>query len=241
MEFNPESKVIRFHSSPVQFDSLQLQDGLLTGYHDDNLLLRASGGSDLRLKIVKDDLSTDNEPELRITPEEVLLQNVDEFLLVHPKTGEIFFDMNSPDLTLSGPIEHLEAEEVLVDKIVSPLGHDILLRSDATLNLLGTEGVLVEGKNIVLDAEDDIDITTEQDIILDGDIHIDPRALPLGGGSYPSEESQFKLCICVPSGLLFRVPVPTLPKDAEGPLPKVSCREAENWQYHPCSVTMEGN
>lgn len=50
-------------------------------------------------------------------------------------------------------------------------------------------------------------ITFESGAIhISGDVVIDPLALPLGGGGYPGEKPQYKICICYPSGKLFTVP-----------------------------------
>ena len=59
---------------------------------------------------------------------------------------------------------------------------------------------------------------------------MDPRALPLGGGDYPGEEGQFKLCVCAPEGLLYRVPV----EEADGK--EARCSDNGEWEYHPCKT-----
>ena len=70
------------------------------------------------------------------------------------------------------------------------------------------------------------------------ELTFDPRALPLGGGGYPEEEAQYKLCVCVPSGLLFRVGE----NDPEGDNPRsVSCDDNIDWRYHPCNNLPEND
>lgn len=140
--------------------------------------------------------------------------------------------------------------EVVLNKIMSPIGEDLLLMSEGAFDVEGMDGVFVDSKDVKLEAATDFIIDSENTIYLNGSIQvwltlstllsqydasilfsqIDPRALPLGGSGYPNEEGQFKLCICMPQGTLFRVAVP---EDGQG---QVSCKEAEDWEYHPCSV-----
>ena len=66
-------------------------------------------------------------------------------------------------------------------------------------------------------------------------IQIDPRALPVGGtGEFTFasglEESQYKLCICYPSGLVFQV--------ADGN--NASCGDNVQWDYNPCRFERSG-
>lgn len=73
---------------------------------------------------------------------------------------------------------------------------------------VGTEGISVESKSVTLEAAENI--TIESNIIdITGDLLIDPLALPVGGGGYPGEKPQFKICICSKSGKLFVIPATT--------------------------------
>ena len=42
-------------------------------------------------------------------------------------------------------------------------------------------------------------------IELSGGVMLDSVMLPHGGGGYEGEIGQFKLCVCMPSGTLFKV------------------------------------
>ncbi len=45
------------------------------------------------------------------------------------------------------------------------------------------------------------------------------RALPRGGLGYAGEEPQYKMCVCMPSGMVYRIKVqaPLTPPGAAGP------------------------
>ena len=83
-------------------------------------------------------------PTLTLTPEHVTLENVHDFSVVHPDTGQVLFSTSDPELQLPEGLERLEAEEVEVERITAPLGEDLRVRSDANLVVRGAEGVEVE-------------------------------------------------------------------------------------------------
>ena len=63
----------------------------------------------------------------------------------------------------------------------------------------------------------------------------DPLALPIGGGGYPGETTQYKLCICGTTGKIFAVPIKSKlkdPKSASG----IACLQTFNDQPHPCTI-----
>ena len=70
-------------------------------------------------------------------------------------------------------------------------------------------------------------------ITLDGEVNLDPLALPIGGGGYLSEIAQYKLCICGKSGKLFAVPVNSKSKDHKS-ASGLACLHALESNRHPC-------
>ncbi len=102
------------------------------------------------------------------------------------------------------------------------------------------EGIEVSGREVTLEAPSGtIDLSSSAgEIVLDGSVAIDPRGLPQGGHGYPGEEPQFKLCVCMPSGMVYRVAVPSppFPPGAAGPDRRpANCDQSEDWDYHPCT------
>ena len=87
--------------------------------------------------------------------------------------------------------------------------------------------VQVGGKTVSLTSSSDISLTSEEGAVeLSGGVVLDTVMLPHGGGGYSvsilnidflsrviflfqGEVGQFQLCICMPSGLLFKVAIPT--------------------------------
>ncbi len=189
-----------------------------------------------------------DEPELRVTSESVEIKNIDTMRLVDPETGELYFDLADPEsqrrLLRGIELNTLTVDEISADEVSAPLGKSLFVKSDSYLSLVGGDAVSVEGREVMLEASNgDLTLAAEHSIQLDaGELQIDPRALPLsGGGRYPGETGQFKLCVCMPSGLLFRVKSPmSLPEGVEGPQPRVaSCVDHSEWEVHPCNTKQE--
>ena len=95
---------------------------------------------------------------------------------------------------------------------MSGIGRDLRVHSDARLDLHGAEGVTVDGRTMSMEAGQGIVMASQTGhIVLDGQVVLDPLALPVASGKASSyllrqEKSQYKLCICSPSGQLFSVP-----------------------------------
>ena len=112
-----------------------------------------------------------NAPQLRISPFEISMANIDNFRILDPETGKVYFDAFAPEFDISNPIESLAASEVETNRLVSPINEDLFIKSDAKLDLTGAEGIQMESKNINFDAGQDISLTsTTGSITLKGNI-----------------------------------------------------------------------
>ncbi len=178
-------------------------------------------------------INSDYKPQLRISPHGISLNNIDNFKAIDPATGLVYFDAFAPEFTMTDPVESLTASEVETNQLVSPINKDLLIKSDSSLDLQGAEGIAVEAKNILLEAGDHMELTSKDGTItFDGKVSLDPLALPVGGGGYPGETNQFKVCVCGKSGKLFSVPV--LSKSKLGNRsPGEACLQ-QLWEIHPC-------
>merc|ERR1719192_60584 len=111
-----------------------------------------------------------------------------------------------------------------------------MVRSDRKLSLRGAEGVQIEGKKLSLVSNEDISLTSHQgSVSLAAGLVLDTVMLPHGGlQGYQGESGQYKLCVCMPSGKLFKVAVPDhnqFAADSE----KVGCHSVVNTDLDPCS------
>ncbi len=101
------------------------------------------------------------------------------------------------------------------------------------------EGVDIQGREVNFEApQGEINIEAEREITIDGEVRgeivvleskinfkkilqisLDMRALPRGGLGYAGEEPQYKMCVCMPSGMVYRIKMqaPLTPPGAAGP------------------------
>ena len=114
-------------------------DGIISSFADESLTIAGDGG-----RVVVTAGLGEKAPTLTLIPEHVTLENVHDFSVLHPDTGQVLFSTSDPELQLPEGLERLEAEEVEVERITAPLGEDLRVRSDANLVVRGAEGVEVE-------------------------------------------------------------------------------------------------
>lgn len=102
------------------------------------------------------------------------------------------------------------------------------------IRLKGNEGLHLDGKKVTWSADQDIYLKTlNGSIILDGGagIFVEVNTLPLVGSTDKSQgRGQYKLCVCLPKGQLFRVPVPA-DNNQRTPINRITCASFNS----PCS------
>lgn len=231
MEFLPAMESVKFLKDLVA-PSITIGSGLISGFAGEPLDIVADNG-DIVFQVKHGSLGG-GKPQLRVSPHEITLANVDNFRIFDPDTGKVFFDANAPEFEIKDPMESLSASEVETNRLVSPLHKDLFIKSDSGLDLLGAEGIQVEAKTLKLEAGQDLTLTSVSgDIKIDGQVALDPLALPIGGGGYPGETTQYKLCICGLSGKVFAVPVNSKSKDSKA-ASGLACLQVLNGEKHPC-------
>ena len=205
-------------------------DGVISGFAGESLVVTGEGG-EVEMRAGRGEAS----PRLSITPEQVTLENVHDFSVIHPSTGRVLFSTSDPEVALPAGLQRLEAEEAEVERVTAPVGEDLLVRSDASLLVRGSEGVTVGGRHISLTSSSDILLKSEVGAVeLSGGLVLDTVMLPHGGGGYSGEEGQFQLCVCMPTGLLFKVAVPT-DNPSRPAKHRVACPSVPQGGNHPCS------
>lgn len=97
--------------------------------------------------------------------------------------------------------------------IASAVNDELLFRSDTLVHLKGNEGTKMEGKELLWSADQFIFLrSVNGSIVLSGHqgVITDTNTVPVintGGISGTPMIGQYKVCVCMPGGKLFRVPV----------------------------------
>lgn len=105
----------------------------------------------------------------------------------------------------------LEVRIAQTHRIVAPLNQSLRIESNRT-SVYGAEGAILEAQNIVWMANNNISVNSKSNVVMEAkngilldieNIPITPNYLPNQGGM----KAQYKVCICMPQGKLFKVPV----------------------------------
>eukprot|EP00096_Caligus_rogercresseyi_P012745 TRINITY_DN5441_c0_g2_i1.p1 TRINITY_DN5441_c0_g2~~TRINITY_DN5441_c0_g2_i1.p1 ORF type:complete len:267 (+),score=55.38 TRINITY_DN5441_c0_g2_i1:107-907(+) len=220
LEFLPNQMGIKF-TEDLHVNNVTSGSGILTSFSGEPLYVHA-----------QDELSlsstSPNGPRLSLSKDHgLLLEGLSSLKIQDPLSNKDYFDSESTHVTWEDSVENLLVDEVNLESIHSPLWKDLLLQSESSIDLLGAEGISVDSKDVKLEAGESIVLSSESKIVIDGeDIRLDPLALPIGGGSgYPGELGHFKVCICLPSGLIY-----SIPENVSGVL--ITC---DDKRYSPCN------
>lgn len=185
------------------------RDGLLEGFKDEPFIVIGKGG-----QILVDIIPPQQGARKRVLTldiNEVLFQNIQSFQVVHPKTGNNIFSTHNPYFSVPYGVRHLYAEHVTTSRISSPVNQSLFLKSDSMIIFKGNEGTRMEGKHISWSADQFLFLkSVNGSIILNGTkgVTMDTKQIPFAtASSNTSTVSQYKICVCMPSGKLFRVKV----------------------------------
>lgn len=209
LEIIPEQSLLKFYGR-TDLGNIIKRDGMLGGFIDEPLIITGD-----KSQLIVDIISSRHETRRRVLTlgeNEVLFQNVVAFEIKHPQTGRDVFSTKYPNFGLPSGFRHLYVDYATTSKLSSPVDENLILRSDSYIRFKGNEGTKMEGKHIVWSADQFLVLkSTNGSIILNGTkgVTVDMTQMRIGAGtSYGvSTVSQYKVCVCMPSGKLFRVKV----------------------------------
>nr|CAG4643548.1 EOG090X0F7H [Ilyocryptus agilis] len=217
IEVVPSANLIKFFGS-FEMNNLIKANGLISGFNESPATF-TSRGSDLKLKVY-----SDQEAELIVGLDTVEFVNVDSFEISEPGSGPKMsaFSTTFPNFGLPTGVQKLHIKKATANRITSGMKGSLLVRSDNTIRMKGNEGVSIRGREVFMRADQDLILRSiNGSVILDGTdgviLNVDNLAIsghPIVRESNREEESEekirvaeYKLCICMPSGQLFRIPV----------------------------------
>lgn len=142
------------------------------------------------------------------------MSQVESFEIKDPRTGVIYFTTDFPNFGLPVGVEKIDVKIAETHRITSPVNESLTVNSDEQISIHGAEGITMESKDIVWSADADIFLKSVNGSIVlnakDG-VFIDVENIPVAPMflQSPVNHEQYKVCICMPQGKLFRMPVRT--------------------------------
>ncbi|XP_015178501.1 PREDICTED: uncharacterized protein LOC107067467 isoform X2 [Polistes dominula] len=186
MEMIPDENLVKFYGR-TDLDKLCLQSGVCQSYGDEPMEISTdNGGIRIDVKGKLDHESSRSRVEL--------LSN------------------DFPNFGLPNGIQKIDVKIAQTHRITSPVNESLTIDSNDRISLHGAEGIKMESKEIVWNASNDVFLKSlNGNIIFDtkNGVIIDMDNIPIAPMfvQNPTDQEQFKVCICMPQGKLFKVPV----------------------------------
>ncbi|XP_050526287.1 beta-sarcoglycan [Daktulosphaira vitifoliae] len=204
IEFLTDKEITKLIGS-IDLDNLYKLDGKLEGFK--NIPVEIGTENNLVFMHVVDPENKSMESAIELGFGKTLVKNVDSFTV--GDFNKPIFTTSFPNFGLPEGVRHLDVATAYTNRIVSPINETLTLRSSNYTRLKGNEGTFIDGSKIKWSADGDIFLrSVNGTVILSSDgLYLDVQNLPVVL-SNKFAAHQFKLCICMPSGMIFRVPVP---------------------------------
>lgn len=151
---------------------------------------------------------------------------------------ETIFTTHKPHYNIPGGADNLHAKVVSAARITSAIDDSLSVNNTrGRITFRGTEGVRMEARAISWSADQNVYLKTVNGTISieAPGIVIDVRSIPIvGEHGVTMENRQFKVCVCMPQGRLFRVAVPATTLAGGHHLVKGVCSHF-NAAHDPCA------
>nr|CAD7410658.1 unnamed protein product [Timema cristinae] len=231
LELVPEESLVVFYGN-TDLDKIYKRDGKLEGFDECPVELTGDNGS-VFINVI--DSGGKGDPKISVGLNSTFIAGIKSFEVRDPMTGHPIFSTGFPNFGLPRGVEHLDVKMVQTHRITSPVSSSLDLQADKYAFLRGNEGTHVDGREIVWSADQDIFLkSVNGSVILSGreGVSLDVKNIPVAQVSPPggnSRAAQFKVCVCMPGGKLFRVPVPV------GKRIQASCNHVDiSAKVNPC-------
>lgn len=210
MELVPEAQSVKFYGD-IDFDRIQKRDGILEGFADVPMTIEGDSGGSVLFNLIYRNGHVHNKFYMGLN--ETHFKNINHFEVRSPLTKEVIFNTAKPVFNMIGGAKNLKSNTVTASAIASALKDNLQLQSRGKMVISGAEGVRLDAKEQLWSADQNINLWSKNGSITmsaGSGIYLDPKRMPVVHmeNGIRAEKDQYKLCICMPSGKLFRVPVP---------------------------------
>lgn len=208
-----DSDVMNFYGS-VDLDHVYKLDGLLEGFSEPFEI--GNDKEPLSINLISRIHSVHNK--FKQEADGTNIQGISNFEVHYvseedPQETNVVFNAQRPSFNLVEPVEKAVADVMYLNgKITSGTDEKLSILARQKLDVKGSEGLLMKGKDILLTADKHLNITSENgSISLQGDkgVYIDIEHFPVADieNGLRRTHVQYKMCVCFPTGRLYRVQV----------------------------------
>ncbi len=174
-----------------------------------NISQFTADNSNVAINFVK--LNGQSHNKMLMSKNGTAFNEINHFILRDPQTNEPIFTTHKPHYNMMGA-DNLHAKIISSSQIRAPVHEPLSLNSTkGKMVFRGSEGVNLNGKEIFFSADQNLVFKSHNgSIILSGanGIVLDVKNIPIvGEHGIKLDNNQFKICVCMPAGKLFRVPI----------------------------------
>ncbi|XP_070493187.1 beta-sarcoglycan [Chironomus tepperi] len=222
----PEWNTVKFHGS-VDFLKVFKKDGQLESFKDTPAVIESDEGS-IKFNLI----DRKNQVHSRFVMENdgIEVKGLNVLSVRDPKTNLPIFTTSSKQVYhLEKPTKNLESSFINAREIVSPIDKKLEIQS-INMFVRGSEGTVMDGKEVLISAGENIILKSSNGSIglkAQNGIELEFQKLPIVDKQRNSD-LQYKLCVCYPKGVLYRVPLMKL-HDSKDP-----CRDFDKSYFNPC-------
>ena len=148
VELVPEAQAVKFLRD-VHLAEMTVRGGEIAGYRGEDLSVCDDGS------VITARSTAGKKPEIRISSDSISAKNIESFNASDHGSSMDVTDLDAVALQ-SSDLEVLESRRVEVNEVKSGIGNDLMIKSDSSLDIEGTEGVTVEGRHVELSAGSDV-------------------------------------------------------------------------------------
>ncbi|XP_022185227.1 beta-sarcoglycan [Nilaparvata lugens] len=222
-----EGDIVKMHGN-IDLGSIYKQDGLLESFNGDALKIT---GDNAPVFVELRGGSAKGGPRrvLVVRQNETRLQGVESFS-VYDGEAKPIFSTHYPNFGLPRGVRNIDVKLVETDRVRSPRDEGLKVRGEGgagvgggflahaqRVRLLGLEGTRIDGgKGMVWSADQTLHLHSANGSVVlkasGGGVQLDVKSMPIVGTGRRSGlplASHYKVCVCMPQGKLFRVPVPS--------------------------------
>ncbi|KAM7291054.1 beta-sarcoglycan [Ixodes scapularis] len=214
LEFLPGAQLVRFLNN-ADLGRVILHKGVIGAFKDSDLTITGNAHPVIVRTVEhgrpgRPRSEVASGASLEVGPDRTVVSNVGEFRVRSPTTGRTIFSTEYQGFDLPKGIPNLNVKEAHVSRLTSAKQDSLLISSPYQIMLKGNAGLDMEGQNVTLSAGHNLFLrSVNQSVTLDGrkGIRLSVDKLPISTDPSSGAQFQYKLCVCMPSGRLFRVPV----------------------------------
>lgn len=227
VELVPDEDVIKFYGN-IDFDNIYKRDGIIEGFLDEPVDISTEASPILFNLIGRNGRSVN---KMKINQSGATFQNINAFDVKNAHS-DLIFSTTDPIFNQLKQTRSLNTQQITTNRIASPMDSDLRIEADQ-IYMKGAEGTKMASREFVWSADQDIYLKSNNGSIvingLDG-VFLDVTKITIAKLKPTGfVTTQFKVCVCMPQGKLFRIPIANVND-------RVYCHHFLNTpaQYNPC-------